>query len=134
MKKLLSVCVLFLVSTSLPVTQTNLTGRWRAVILPPIGPSQEFTLDLKSDGTTVSGSVLGATIKEGRIDGNTISLKVANPGNPSQEGTLTGQLSGDEIVFKVVGLLPGPVQFVARRTWGAILSAASRTPLSLQSF
>ena len=128
MKKLLSVCVLLLVSTSFPVTQTNLTGRWRAVILPPIGPSQEFTLDLKSDGTTVSGSVLGATIKEGRIDGNTILLKVANPGNPTQEGTVTGQLSGDEIVFKVVGLLPGPVQFVARRDVGGDLVGSVSDP------
>ena len=115
MKRLFLACSLLAVVASSVGTQANLAGRWRAVVLLPEGGSREVTFDLATSGTTVTGTVLGAPVREGRLEANTVSMKVTNPGNPSQEASLTGELSGDEIAFRMTGLLPAPVQFVARR-------------------
>ena len=57
--------------------------------------------------------MLGFAVAEGRFDGSTLTLKATAPNK--REIVLTGQVSGDEIVFKSTGLPPGPIQFVARR-------------------
>jgi CubicO group peptidase (beta-lactamase class C family) len=95
-------------------TQTGVGGHWRAVWLPPAGPPQEFTLDLAVDGATVTGTALGASIREGRVEGNTVILRTVSF-NRAQEATLTGQLSGDWLLFSAVGFVPVPTHFIARR-------------------
>jgi CubicO group peptidase (beta-lactamase class C family) len=76
----------------------------------------QLTLDLNVDGTSVTGTVTGAPIvlRSGRIEGNAITLTGANTNNDEQI-SLTGDLSGDEIVFRVRGLLPSPIHIITRR-------------------
>ena len=104
-------------------TQTTVTGRWRAVLLTPGDGNQNISLELDARGETVTGNVQGLAIREGRLDGTTLTLKLSPPNNP--EVSLTGQVSGDEIVFKSTGLPPGPIQFVARREAPAVTASVS---------
>jgi CubicO group peptidase (beta-lactamase class C family) len=101
--------------------QSNVTGRWRAMVLVPgaSGQPPEVTLDLTAEGGTVTGTITGppVTIRDGRIEGDTLSLNLNNANG--QPATLTGQLSGDQIVFRAVGLTPQPLHFVAVRQAGA---------------
>ena len=111
-------------------TQTPVTGRWRAVLLTPDGGTQNVALELDAKGETVSGNVEGLAIREGRLDGSTLTLKVAGPNN--QEISLIGQVSGDEIAFKSTGLPPGPIQFVARRDTRGPVSGSISDPSVVQ--
>jgi CubicO group peptidase (beta-lactamase class C family) len=113
-------------------TQAGVSGRWRAVILVPGGGSQEISMDLKADGPTVTGTVMGGPVREGRLDGSTLTLRMGNPNNPAEEATLTGRVDGDEIVFKVVGFTPSPLQFVAVRDTRASLTGSVTNPAVVQ--
>jgi CubicO group peptidase (beta-lactamase class C family) len=113
MPRLFSTVCLLLVACVSAATQTSLTGRWRAVLLLPDGGTQNLSLLLDAKGDTVTGTVEGAPIREGRLDGSTLTLKVTPPSN--QEVTLAGQIHGDQIVFSSTGLPGGPMHFVARR-------------------
>src|SRR5262249_9794329 len=101
-------------------TQTGISGNWRVASVVPDGTPdaavREFYMELKANGTSVTGTVKGAPldIREGRIEGNTISLNGINPEN-NQPVSLTGNVAGDEIVFNVVGLFPQAYHTVARR-------------------
>ena len=114
---------LILVAFASAATQTPVTGRWRAVLLTPGGGTQNISLELDAKGETVTGNFEGLAIREGRLDGSTLTLKVSAPNN--QEVSLTGLLSGDEIVFKSTGLPEGPIQFIARRDAPAINGSVS---------
>jgi CubicO group peptidase (beta-lactamase class C family) len=114
---------LILVACTSAATQPSVTGRWRAVLLFPDGGTQNIALELEASGETVTGKVEGRDIREGRIDGSTLTLKLTTPGN--QEISLVGQVSGDEILFKSTGLPPGPIQFVARRDAAALTGRVS---------
>jgi CubicO group peptidase (beta-lactamase class C family) len=114
MRKLVLSGVLALIAVASAGTQTSVTGRWRAVLLTPNGGTQDLNMDLQSNGSTVTGTVLGVAIREGRLDGNTLTIKVA-PGNPNQEATLTGEVNGNEILFSMSGLTPMPLRFMAQR-------------------
>ncbi len=48
-------------------------------MLPLEGGTRELTLELTTNGTAITGTVLGAPIREGQVDANTVVLKVANP-------------------------------------------------------
>lgn len=117
MKRLL-VLILFGLMTQGAQTQTGIAGAWRAAgVLPdgtPDGRILDFFLDLKADGTSVTGTVVGTpiVIREGRIEGSMVTLTGVNNNQPV---SFTGNLSGDEIVFTAVGLLPEPFHLVARR-------------------
>jgi len=118
MKRLLFGLMLLLLMTQQVQTQTGIAGPWRAASVVPDGTAdgaiREFFLELKADGASVTGIVTGApiVIREGRIEGSTVTLSgVMN----NQTVSFSGNLSGDEIVFRVVGLMPEPVHFVARR-------------------
>ena len=109
---------LILIAFASAATQAPVTGRWRAVLLIPDGGTQNISLELDATGEIVTGNIEGLAIREGRLDGSTLSLKLSAPNN--QEVSLTGQVSGYEIVFKSTGLPPGPIQFVARRAAPAV--------------
>jgi CubicO group peptidase (beta-lactamase class C family) len=113
MRRLFLIGCVILVAFASPATQTPVTGRWRAVLLIPGGGTQNISLELDATGETVTGNIDGRAIREGSLDGSTLTLTLSAPNN--QEVSLTGQVSGDEIVFKSTGLPPGPIQFVARR-------------------
>jgi CubicO group peptidase (beta-lactamase class C family) len=114
MRRLVLTAVIVFVAAATAGTQVSVSGRWRAVLLTPNGGMQDFNIDLDGSGPTITGTMLGATIREGRLDGNTLTFKVA-PGNPNQEATLTGEVNGDEILFRLTGQGPIPLRFVARR-------------------
>ena len=117
-------------------TQSNVTGRWRAIVL--VNDAQnELSLDLKADGTRVTGTITGptATIRDGRIEGDTLTLNL-NDAN-GQPTTFTGQVAGDQIVFRAVGFTPQPFYFVAVRdtrvsSTGSITDTAFMTQLLKQ--
>ena len=118
MKNLIFILMLLVVMTQQVQTQTGIAGAWRAAsVVPdgtPDGAIREFFLELKSDGTSVTGTVTGAplVIREGRIEGSAITLSgVLN----NQPVSFTGNLSGDEIVFRAVGMMPEPFHIIARR-------------------
>jgi CubicO group peptidase (beta-lactamase class C family) len=106
-------------------TQSGVTGRWRAILLLPEGVQAEIGFDLKADGPAVTGTITGppVTIREGRIEGDTLNLNNAN-GQPT---TFTGQISGNEIVFRAVGMTPQPVHFTAVRDLRAAAPSGSIT-------
>src|SRR5262245_30190581 len=120
MKRLLFGLMLLVVMTQQVQTQTGIAGPWRAASVVPDGTAdgaiREFFLELKADGASVTGTVTGApiVIREGRIEGSTVTLSAVNTEN-NQPLSLTGNLSGNEIVFSVAGLLPEPFHIVARR-------------------
>jgi CubicO group peptidase (beta-lactamase class C family) len=96
-------------------TQSSLTGRWRAILLLPEGNQAEIGFDLKADGATVTGTITGppVTIREGRINGDTLTLNLNNANG--QPTVFTGQISENQIVFRATGLMPQSIQFVAVR-------------------
>ena len=115
MHRLLVIGALLAVISVSVSTQTSVTGRWRALLLLPEGNQAEIGFDLKADGASVTGTITGppVTIREGRIEGNTITLNLNNAnGRPT---TFTGQISGNDILFEAVGLAPQPLHFVAVR-------------------
>jgi CubicO group peptidase (beta-lactamase class C family) len=120
MKKLLFLLALIVVTSQQAQTQTGISGDWRAASVVPDGTPdaavREFNLELKADGASVTGTVTGASIaiREGKTEGGTVTLTGINTEN-NQLVSLTGNLSGDEIVFNVAGLLPQPFHIVARR-------------------
>ena len=66
---------LVLVALAPAATQTSVTGQWRAVLLLPDGGTQNLSLELDAKGETVTGNVEGLAIREGRLDGSTLTLK-----------------------------------------------------------
>ena len=121
---------LILVAIACAAAQPPVTGRWRAVLLTPDGGTQNISLELDARGETVTGNVEGLAIREGRVDGGTLTLKLSPPNN--QEVALTGQVSGDEIVFKSTGHPAGPMQFVARRDSQGAVSGSVSDPSVVQ--
>jgi CubicO group peptidase (beta-lactamase class C family) len=119
MKRLFLLLVLVLMNQQVQ-TQTGITGYWRAAgVVPdgtPDGAVLQFTMDLRGDGASVTGTVAGLpmVISEGRIEGTSVTVNGIDT-NTKQPISLTGNLSGSEIVFRAVGLAPEPVQLMARR-------------------
>jgi hypothetical protein len=101
MRRAFLIGCLILVSFSSPATQSPVTGRWRAVLLIPDGGTQNISLELDSSGETVTGNIEGLAIRDGRLDGSTLTLKLSAPRNQAD-------------------LPPGPIQFVARRDARAV--------------
>ena len=88
MRRLFWIGCLIFVACAFAGTQTPVTGRWRAVLLTPDGGTQNITLELDAPGETVTGKVEGFAIREGRVEGSTLTLKLSGPNN--QEVSLTG--------------------------------------------
>ena len=106
MRRLFLIGCLILVALAGTATQAPVTGRWRAVLLTPDGGTQNISLELDATGETVTGSIEGRRHSRGSSRRGTLTLKLSGPNN--QEVSLTGQVSGDEIVFKSTGLPAGP--------------------------
>ncbi len=67
--------------TTSVATQSSVNGRWRGVVILPDTPQRELTLDLKSDGAVITGTVIGPSIaiQDGRIEGSTITGSAVTP-------------------------------------------------------
>jgi len=112
--------ILLAVITLQTQAQSGVAGYWRAAgVVPdgtPDGAVLQFTMELEVKGASISGTVTGApfTISGGRVEGAAVTLNGLNTDN-KQPVSLTGDLSGTEIVFSAVGLSTEPVHLVARR-------------------
>jgi len=129
MNKLLFVLMLLVATTQQAQTQMNISGDWRAATVLPDGTPdaaiRDLNLELKANGSSVKGTVTGASIeiRDGRIDGSTITLSGLNTEN-NKSVSLTGNLSNNEIVFTVTGLLPEPFHIVARKITRVTISGS----------
>ncbi len=81
----------------------DVTGKWHG----PMQSGGEAVFDLKLDKVTISGTMLGydgkpRPVSEGKLDGDTISLKIATDWQ-GQPVTLivTGKVSGDEMQIHI---------------------------------
>ena len=114
----LSLVAVVLLLAQLPIQSQSgiagIAGRWRAVLVSPNGGTQDVSLNLEAKGNDVTGVALGLPLT-GRVEGDTVTLSMPIPGRPGQDAVLTGQIVGDQILFRAVGFEPAPLQFVARR-------------------
>ncbi len=75
-------------------------GTWKTTMQTPMGP-QQGTLELQTDGNTLTGKLSGAQgqieIRDGTVDGNSLSWKgdITTPMAMTLEFTAT--VDGDEI-------------------------------------
>jgi hypothetical protein len=99
----------------------DLTGKWTATA---VSNNVAVTLDLKVAGNVVTGAILNpqsgpAEIKDGKIDGDTISFHVVRTrDNATTDKVLwQGAIHGEEIHFtRSVEGAPGPaMEIVAKR-------------------
>ena len=108
-KKLLFVTTLLLV-VALGLWAADVSGKWTFEQQGRNG-SQTVTMDLKADGSTLTGTVAGGMggrggapgqISEGKIDGNTITFKVVREFNGNQFVTsYKGTVDGDTMKLDV---------------------------------
>jgi CubicO group peptidase (beta-lactamase class C family) len=133
MRKLWMLTVLVAAVSSSVHTQSGVSGRWRALVLLPSGGTPELTMDLKSDGKVVTGTIAGApvTLREGSLEGSTITLRAVNDNNQAA-ATFVGQIGPNEIVFRATGLFPEAFHFVARRDTRVQLTGSISDPAVVQ--
>lgn len=110
--------VLFIVTLSCAVAlvaaAAGIDGKWTATVKMQAGKKQggevrevQFTLDLKSEGGKLTGSVSGGTgrrpvtqqIQEGKIEGDKFSFVTVQKSKDGQERKIVweGTLQGDEL-------------------------------------
>ena len=114
----LSIAAVVLLLSQLPIQSqsgnADIAGRWRAVLVTSNGATQDVSLNLETKGNDVTGVFFGLPAT-GKVEGTTVTLSVAVPGRGGPNPVLTGQIAGDQIVFRAVGIEPVPIEFVARR-------------------
>jgi hypothetical protein len=80
------------------------TGKWTAEMPGRDGNTMTMTMNLKVDGSAVTGTVSGrrgeTPISEGKVDGDTVSFDVVREFNGNKMTThYVGKLDGDTIHF-----------------------------------
>ena len=109
-KKLLFVTTILL-ALSLAAFAADVTGKWTFEQAGRNGNTTTVTLNLKSDGSKLTGTVtrpgrggspMEAQITDGKIDGNNISFKTSQQmGDNTMTTEYSGTVSGDSISLKV---------------------------------
>lgn len=106
--------------TALISFAADITGKWSGQVPGRDGQTREQILNLKSDGSTVTGTVSGgrggdAEIKEGKISGDDVSFVVIrNFGGNEMKINYKGKVTGNEIKFNV-GAGERTYDFVAKK-------------------
>lgn len=82
------------------------TGKWTAEFAGRNGDTRTITFDLKADGATLTGTVSSAMgsseIKDGKVDGDTITFTLVRQFNGNEIKTdYTGKVSADQIQFQI---------------------------------
>jgi CubicO group peptidase (beta-lactamase class C family) len=115
------------------LTQSDVAGRWRALVLLPNGGNADLTIDLTVNVAAVTGTIAGApvTLGGGKVEGNTLTLTGVNTNNKAPV-TFVGQVSPNEIVFRATGLFPEAFHFVARRDTRPQLTGSISDPAVVQ--
>jgi hypothetical protein len=116
-----AIVLLLLCSLSTSVLAADITGKWTGqMVLGVAAHTIPFTLDLKLDGSALTGTICAGDCSDGKlqpilnpkIDGENISFDVAtdDPGLPKID--FQGTVSGNAIKFVLSGSPPdcdGPV-------------------------
>jgi hypothetical protein len=84
----------------------DVTGKWTAEMQGPGGNTRTVTLNLKADGSKLTGTVSGgrgdAEISDGKVDGNDLIFSVVREFNGNKmTSTYKGKLDGDVIHFNM---------------------------------
>lgn len=102
----------------------DINGTWKATVQGRDGQTMEQTFKLKTEGSSVTGSISGgmggeAQIQDGKIDGDTVTFSVKREFNGnSMVMKYEGKVAGDEIKFKSMreGSDRPPREFTAKRS------------------
>jgi len=104
MLRALPISMLFSLALASTALAADVTGKWKGAMG---ATGADLVLDLKSDGTNVTGSMLDSEgkarpITKGTLDGDKISLTVASEWQGSPVTLLvTGTVSGDTMNLKI---------------------------------
>jgi hypothetical protein len=85
----------------------DLTGKWTAEMQGPGGNTRTVTMNLKADGSKLTGTVTGgrggeAEISDGKVDGNDLSFSVVREFNGNKmTSSYKGKMDGDVIHFNM---------------------------------
>ena len=78
----------------------SVDGTWKITVNSPMG-AQQSTLDLKTDGGTLTGTQSGAQgsneLTDGKVDGNNVSWKAAITAPMPMTLEFSGTVDGDSI-------------------------------------
>lgn len=98
----------------------DVTGKWVAQV-PGRNGNQEMTMNLKQDGSALTGTISGGrgdqTISDGKVEGDNVSfvINVEFQGNKIAQN-YKGTVSGSEIKFtREVAGRGNPVEFTAKK-------------------
>src|SRR4051794_24608644 len=85
----------------------DVSGKWTAEMQGPSGNTRTVTLNLKADGSKLTGTVNGgrggdAEISDGKVDGNDLSFSVVREFNGNKmTSSYNGKVDGDVIHFNM---------------------------------
>jgi hypothetical protein len=85
----------------------DVTGKWTAEMQGPGGNARTVTMNLKADGSKLTGTVSGgrggdAEISDGKVDGSDVSFSVVREFNGNKmTSNYKGKMDGDVIHFNV---------------------------------
>lgn len=85
----------------------NVSGKWTGEMMGRGGNPRPVTLELKADGTTLTGTMSGAQgrqneITEGKVNGDAVSFVVKSTMQGNEvKTTYNGKVAGDELKLNV---------------------------------
>jgi hypothetical protein len=99
----------------------GIDGKWEGEVKTPDGNSIALTMNFKSDGAKLTGTITGpagdVTINEGKIDGDTVTFAIdVDAGGQQMSFKCSGKLKADELNMKMDGGADLNFEFVAKRS------------------
>ena len=110
-----ALALLLLFAFATPLSAADASGHWTGQItLGASTTTVPFVLDLKVDGTTLTGTIClrdctadkPQSFQNAKIDGDSISFSIAAAGTDPPELNFYGFISGDAISFIISGKAP----------------------------
>jgi hypothetical protein len=119
MKTLIARLLLVLSLTAIAAFAADVTGKWVGQVPGRDGQTRETTLNLKSDGSNVTGTISGrggdTEIKEGKLTGDDLTFVVVRNFNGNEmKMNYKGKVAGNEIKFSY-SMGERTVEFVAKK-------------------
>ena len=121
-RKTISLFLLFalLLAFAPALAAGEIDGKWTGDVQTPDGSSISLTMNFKTDGDAVTGTITGptgdVTITDGKMDGDTLTFKIDVDANGTQLSfKCTGKLKSDELAMKMDGGADLNLEFTAKR-------------------
>ena len=101
----------------------DIDGKWTGEVQTPDGNSVPITMNFKTDGDKVTGTITGPSgdvnISDGKMDGDTVSLSINVDADGQQlPFKCSGELKDDELKMNLEGGGDLSFEFVAKRSAG----------------